>query len=768
MTPRRPETVGHDPAAIAAVVASHLPGADTDRLAAQIAALELLPAHARGLVAYLQTHPDALTSGEANGPSALRRLLEVLAAEHPTVQPMRCHRCGAQTRLPYRVDGASICGNCYRQTHLKVCVRCGQTGQPAFREGGGIVCTRCGSRDLTRRRACARCGALARVAYRVDGEPLCQKCGPRKLYTCSSCGRENRAAHAITTRGPICSLCYHRSREHQCVRCGRITVEARVADRDAGTWICNRCWIPPIMTCASCGHLRPCARGNASGRPVCGRCRSRVQRPKVCSLCSRRVAIQTTLPLGPVCGPCYRRLRRNPGICASCQQIRPLVGVNDAGSICGPCTGDTRNWVCAGCGKVDLLIGGTHCLACTVRTRVNDLLAGPDGKIPTQLGGVATMLLEHNTPEQTREVLNGARWMQLLGELVARGELITHTVLDEFDQDLHVRHLREVLVYAGALDEQRDSLETLEPWMNTLLSGVSSGIAAVLRPYASWSVLARARRRASRGLQTTSTPDYVRARIIVAQQFLGWLEDNQIALGEATQHDVNTWLALGASTRHRLRDFLQWAHARGLASKLEVRWLGSQGPPEQVLDDDTRWALLRRCLRDDSLQLRLRVAGALVLLYGQTPSRIVELTAASITTAGSNTYLALRDQPVLLPPPLAGLISQLAALNRPTISRPDTPTWLFPGLRIGSHLYDGSLTRLLNKKLGVFVRPARGAALSALAADLPAPVLAELLGISISTATLWVALAARDDADYLAARIAKPPKRPDNQMPMRA
>ena len=64
---------------------------------------------------------------------------------------------------------------------------------------------------------------------------------------------------------------------------------------------------------------------------------------------------------------------------------------------------------------------------------------------------------------------------------------------------------------------------------------------------------------------------------------------------------------------------------------------------------------------------------------------------------------------------------------------------------------------LLNKEIGVFVRPARGAALCALAADLPAPVLAELLGLSISAATGWAALAARDEADYLAARIANPP-----------
>ena len=46
---------------------------------------------------------------------------------------------------------------------------------------------------------------------------------------------------------------------------------------------------------------------------------------------------------------------------------------------------------------------------------------------------------------------------------------------------------------------------------------------------------------------------------------------------------------------------------------------------------------------------------------------------------------------------------------------------------------------------------------NALAADLPAPVLAELLGLSIATATRWTALAARDSAEYIAARIAAPP-----------
>jgi hypothetical protein len=47
------------------------------------------------------------------------------------------------------------------------------------------------------------------------------------------------------------------------------------------------------------------------------------------------------------------------------------------------------------------------------------------------------------------------------------------------------------------------------------------------------------------------------------------------------------------------------------------------------------------------------------------------------------------------------------------------------------------------------------AALIALATDLPAPVLAELLDLHISTAVRWVTYVKRDWTDYLAARAAE-------------
>jgi hypothetical protein len=335
---------------------------------------------------------------------------------------------------------------------------------------------------------------------------------------------------------------------------------------------------------------------------------------------------------------------------------------------------------------------------------------------------------------------------------------LTHEVLDELPQDN-----RTILVHAGVLDTQAEGLESLGPWLKSFLAGLSPKTAQLLRPYASWSVLPRTRHRAARLGITASAPMYARARIETAAHFLKWLEDNDRTLADATQHDVNTWIGQGASSRRRVRDFLRWAHARGLSADLQVHWLGREGLPENVLGDDERWTLLRRCLRDDSLALRLRVAGALVLLYGQIPSRIVELTVHSVTT-DSDTYLVLRDQPVVLPPPLAALTLELAARStheQSTTSGTGNRPWLFPGARPGAHFYAGRLSTSLNKNVGIFVRPARGAALCALAADLPAPVLADLLGLSITTATRWGALAARDNAEYIAARIESPSARTD-------
>jgi hypothetical protein len=76
------------------------------------------------------------------------------------------------------------------------------------------------------------------------------------------------------------------------------------------------------------------------------------------------------------------------------------------------------------------------------------------------------------------------------------------------------------------------------------------------------------------------------------------------------------------------------------------------------------------------LDIGVRAAGALILLFGLQLQRIRHLTADQITEKDSNTYPDRRPPPLLLPPRLGALLSELAAqpATRLIISHgPDAP-----------------------------------------------------------------------------------------------
>ncbi|MGH3068078.1 MAG: hypothetical protein ACRDND_01255 [Streptosporangiaceae bacterium] len=75
--------------------------------------------------------------------------------------------------------------------------------------------------------------------------------------------------------------------------------------------------------------------------------------------------------------------------------------------------------------------------------------------------------------------------------------------------------------------------------------------------------------------------------------------------------------------------------------------------------------------------------------------------------------------------------------------RPGTTPWLLPGGRPGQPIGDDRLgTRL--KNIGMSPRQDRSTALFALAAELPASILARMLGIHIGVAVQWQRAAAGD------------------------
>jgi hypothetical protein len=200
---------------------------------------------------------------------------------------------------------------------------------------------------------------------------------------------------------------------------------------------------------------------------------------------------------------------------------------------------------------------------------------------------------------------------------------------------------------------------------------------------------------------------------------------------------------------------LTWTHQRGLSRKLVVPTIPRQ-QPATLLDDDERWRLLQRCLTDTALPVDVRAAGALTLLFGLPTERIRHLTADQLSRQGNHTYLTAGRRPALLPPRLANLLHDLATKPEPqrrlaVHADRRAAQWLFPGLVPGQPIANHALTTRLARH-DINVRIARNGALAALAADLPAAVLADLLGMHINTAVRWVNYVGRDWADYIAAR----------------
>lgn len=151
------------------------------------------------------------------------------------------------------------------------------------------------------------------------------------------------------------------------------------------------------------------------------------------------------------------------------------------------------------------------------------------------------------------------------------------------------------------------------------------------------------------------------------------------------------------------------------------------------------------------------MSAALVLLFGITPTRIARLTVDDITERGDTVLLRIGQSPLPLPGPVAQLARELvtSAHTRPMglFNRPDgAPLWLFDGAHPGKSLRPDTITTRIAAALGVPIRPARNAALCALAQDIPAPVLAQVLGLGVEAAERWSNLVKPDWSAYLAAR----------------
>ena len=244
--------------------------------------------------------------------------------------------------------------------------------------------------------------------------------------------------------------------------------------------------------------------------------------------------------------------------CPRCGQHQVLLAAGPGGTrTCGPCAGHPPEFACAGCSGTETTPRRRPCARCAMSQQLHATLADPALGIPAQLQPLLAHFSDAGRPRSVTSWLAGQAGGRLLAELaaIAHRQQITHALLDEQPQTSALHHVRGILVQAGVLPARDEHLERIEPWLGKILAARPAHHAALVRPYATWHVLRRARRR-SRGRRalTMSAAGWARGRILAALAFLAWLDDRGTTLGAATQADVDDWLDGATQYRYLLRD----------------------------------------------------------------------------------------------------------------------------------------------------------------------------------------------------------------------
>lgn len=623
-----------------------------------------------------------------------------------------------------------------------------ELGAPPIAGRLAIELIACGSTVLTVPR-CARCGRTGKPLTRGEGEGVCQRCRAwQRATACTSCGRLKPVAARDTAGQPLCELCRrHCGRaDRTCGRCGK-TAPIALRARDGQPDICVNCYRMPDAVCSVCGKRRECIFADTD-RPICPCCSPKTT--AVCARCGAQRPPQARWPEGPVCDPCYTAALQHRGPCARCGAQRRLVAPpGPHADTCADCAGLPLTHTCTDCGIEDKLYEQNRCARCSLRRRTTTLLAGADGQVPARLASLLEAICAARNPKSALNWLARSHGAALLADLAAGTLPATHQALDAHPRRRAADFLRHMLTAADVLAPRDEELTRTAHWLDDILHTVTPETAQRhLRSYATWQVMRRLRASAQRAARPRSYTGHARRNIRAAAEFLGWLHTHDRTLAQCTQADVDAWLTTGPSTA-QVRDFLSWAATHGHCPTLTIP--GPASNTGTATSQDQRWTQATRLLHDETLDPTDRAAGCLLLLYGQQLSRIATMTINQVATRNGTVHIQLGEHDIPVPEPLGKVLTELVRNGRAYTGTgsPTQTDWLFPGGLPGKPITASRLGQRL-RTLGINAQAGRRAALTDLAAQLPAAVLADLLGLAPTTAVKWMRQAGGDWSGYAA------------------
>lgn len=715
---------------IVAAVVSAFPKAEASVVEAALAEAVTSRVSLRRLAGHLAAHPDAFQGGPTSILPVLDRLVVALQQGGlPVVQihPV-CDGCGRQKRWHARTATGGECTNCRAKSQRTRCSSCGRTRRVDHRDPvGQPVCASC---TEAARRDATLAGLAAEIIATVrEADPGLDEGAVEQAIAATARKVPGRArlVHLLAEAPNLAGA------RHRPVPVARFLSAARQRGIALAAARCEECGGPaePLVTHRGVVRCLACARHC----PGCGRSTKEVTKA-LCAACEASPRRGQCAGCGAVAlrdetGRCYRCRAREERRCARCDAI-------------GPRTRMFEVWLCSRCALV----------------AVFDTKIAPPEHLPAPLVPLRDALLGSANWRIASAWLTRSVGGQVLGRL-ARGELpITHEALDRAAAGgkgaNSVGHLRALLVATGALPDAADRpLDAFEGFVAHRLATASIGPAdaKVARAFIRWEVMPALRSRAGTTASTTQPLLRARADLAATIGLLEWLAGRDRELRSLTQSDVDEWFSQPGHRAWRMRPFLVWAASR---RHLPAGIALPRPPSREMLspiDHEARWQIARRLVADDTIPTDHRVAASLLVLYGQTLVRIARLSTADVHRgADGAVVVVLGGTPLPIHEPFASLIGELPLPRTNGVSdRARSGHWLFPGRRAG-HPVGAVIMGNWMRGLGIEPRQVRNTARAQLAGEIPAAMLAEILGINATTATRWTAIANGNWAAYVGGR----------------
>ena len=472
-----------------------------------------------------------------------------------------------------------------------------------------------------------------------------------------------------------------------------------------------------------------------------------------CTRCKRMAnQLRVYWPGDQLCNSCFYTAMRTRGICPNCGLDGVLPGRlnrTDNRPVCLACAGIPGNYQCRTCHTEGEIYRRGQCARCALRDDLTAIMVHGAAD-PSAMQTIVEILCSVDRPESILTWKRSPKVQNLLTGLACGAIPLSQEGLDAAGRGKHITHLRSLLEHHDLLSHRDEHLARFESWLAFKLENIAKpAVRAPVEQFATWHHLRRLRRNSAPGQSSDGAKRSAKQEITETIKFLTWLDEtHQRTAATCRQRDVDQWLATGPTTRHLIRTFFVWATKSKI--NVEVRIDHRQAKTTPSVTQHQRLAWLKELLTGDAESLPYRVAGTLLLLYAQPLVRIAALNTTAIVLTPQEMRISLGAEPVPVPEPFAGILRQHLH-DRPNLRTTGggagTP-WLFPSTYPGKHLDAQHIMKRL-RALGVNLQGARNSAIQNLVAEVPPPLVAQLLGYSYQVAHRHAEVAAQPWSRYV-------------------